>query len=276
MDSGLDNQNKLLPQIKSAVSTWENTWLKYRILPPALIEPLRESRDNKSPILSESEYLDLAMFLGCKAIENGPGWSKRLLSCMSTLDPGKRTGFCKRKFQNGEDKCRALCAFVETKSNFEQPTLLEVEPKIKPIIDDLAIDAPSEVYYRDDLDKWLKGEFTSSDGLVYPRPPVRMKNALIMLSSNGISALNNNNYCDKKECAHDCVTCIDGSIRGVWENRVEFFENDKTSNGITSTNYLVPRKIYSIYITMGSSPITRLSSLANTLGPEGYQPKLGF
>ena len=67
MNSTLETDN-LLPQIKAAVSTWENTCLKYRILPPEVIEPLRESRDNKSPILSDSEYLDLAIFLDCKAV----------------------------------------------------------------------------------------------------------------------------------------------------------------------------------------------------------------
>jgi len=276
MDSGLDNHNKFLPQIKAAVSTWENTWLKNRILPPELIEPLRESRDFKSPILSETEYLDLAMFLGCKAVENGPGWSKRLLSCMSTLDPSNRNGFCKRKFQNGEDKCRPLCAFIENKSKVNQQVLFEVEPKVKSSLNDLAINAPREVYYTEELTSWMKGEFTSADGMVYPKPPVRLKNALIMLANNGIESLDNNNYCGRTSCSHDCVQCIDGALRGVWENRVEFFDNDKNFNGTSSTNYLVPRKIFSIYNTMGSSPITRLSSLANTLGPESYQPKLGI
>ena len=101
---------------------------------------------------------------------------------MSTLDPGKRTGFCKRKFLNGEDKCRVLCPYVEGKSNINQPVLLEVEPKVKSSIDSLAVDAPREVYYRDELTSWVKGAFISPDGLAAQKPPVRLKNALTDVS----------------------------------------------------------------------------------------------
>lgn len=266
MDNNLLGQSDLLSEIKAVVSTWDDVFLKDRILPIEILNPLRKVRDKEEEILNENDLSDLGKFLGCRALDLQKDWSKRLLSCMCTISPDKRNGFCKRKFNDIDEKCRPLNPVSNSQLYNHQPKLFELQKDDQLPREKLILLSVRQKENNKKFQSWFNNSNFEDDR--YPEIPKRLKSTLFGLAGASLRTIEKEKLCLRRTCNQNCALCLDGVMRGIWENRYTFFKEEEDKEGITDANYFLPTELSLIYNSLSSTPSTRLYALSRNLFPD--------
>jgi hypothetical protein len=269
MDKSLESKNSLLPQIEEEIlMEWPKMDLGKRILSPEILMYLKDSRDFGTPLLSEDEYNELALAIGCKAnVIPRKIWTNRLLSCLCMKNVHKRWPTCKQQLAGNQPLCKVLAAQKTIPSDI-QSNLFDLKVGEKTL--EPAPEIHSGTYpphFQEDVSGWVWGTLVSTDG-PYQKIPRRLHVTLLELATKGIQHFDSGKLCENTICSGQCVSCVDGVLRGSWDKRSEFFGDEPSNHGTPASNYLVPNRIISIYNTFGNSPVSRLATLGNSLNNE--------